>query len=529
MTPLGRVLLVEDSEPHRYVVSSWLQRAGYSVEEAATGAEGLDRATSDIDVAVLDVHLPDMSGFDLCSRIKTAPATSTVPVLHVSATAIDVHSRAEGLNRGADAYLIEPLERDEFLAVVRALARSHETRRKTVLLAERLARLAAVSLPVNAADSLLRLLEATASGAADILGQPALAAAESDTGQLRALCVSPGAAPRTEVVSEPLDLTWIRELTPGEAAAPPPAWSAMLARNHVADRRWCAVAVRDDGSGRACIAVAVPPGETRVREDDGALVRQLADAMGVALLNLRAYVQEHSIALTLQQALLPERLPEPPGLSLAARYIASSDQASVGGDFYDAFELPDGRLAVVVGDVQGHSLRAATVMAELRFSLRAYLNEMHDPTTALRLLNDLLQHSHPEETATVVLLLFDPACRYVDVASAGHLPALLVTPTDAELLDVAGVLLGVPAPRTDPVRVQLSGPCSLVLITDGLIETRDAGLGEVLQTFRDVVLDLGTLDPERICDALVHRFVSPETDDDVAVLAVSVAAPPRPA
>ena len=211
----------------------------------------------------------------------------------------------------------------------------------------------------------------------------------------------------------------------------------------------------------------------------------------------------------------------------AARYLAASEQVSVGGDFYDAFELPTGRLAAVVGDVQGHSLRAATVMAELRFSLRAYLTELHDPVTTLGLLNVLLQRGHPEETASVILLVFDSSRRFVDVANAGHLPALLVTPTSASYLDAGGVLLGVAAPAPEPVRVELPGECSLVLTTDGLIERRDTSIDEGLKELHHAVQALGSLDPERICDMLVDRFVTPTTEDDIAVLVVHVDPSPR--
>ena len=528
MTSLGRVLVVEDSETHRYVLSSWLRRAGYSVAEAATGAEGLACVGSDIDVVVLDVHLPDMSGFDVCAQIKAGHETSSIPVMHVSATAIDVRSRAEGLDKGADAYLVEPLERDEFLAMVRALSRAHATRRKTARLAGRLSRLAAMTLPVNSADSLLRLLDAAAAGAADVFGEPALAAAETDTGQARALCPRPGAAVVTEALGEPLDATWTaapRTTDTDEVAA---TSSALLGSGGVPGRRWYAVPISDAaGTTRAGLAVALPPGVERISEDDAALTRQLADAIGVALANLRAYAQEHRIALTLQQALLPQSLPAGPGLTLAARYLAASEQVSVGGDFYDAFELPTGRLAAVVGDVQGHSLRAATVMAELRFSLRAYLTELHDPVTTLGLLNVLLQRGHPEETASVILLVFDSSRRFVDVANAGHLPALLVTPTSASYLDAGGVLLGLPAPAPEPVRVELPGECSLVLTTDGLIERRDTSIDEGLKELHHAVQALGSLDPERICDMLVDRFVTPTTEDDIAVLVVHVDPPPR--
>ena len=526
MTSLGRVLVVEDNETHRYVLSSWLRRAGYSVAEAATGAEGLACVGSDIDVVVLDVHLPDMSGFDVCAQIKAGPATSSIPVMHVSATAIDVRSRAEGLDKGADAYLVEPLERDEFLAMVRALSRAHATRRKTARLAGRLSRLAAMTLPVNSADSLMRLLDAAAAGAADVFGEPALAAAETDTGHTRALCPRPGAAVVTEALGEPLDAIWTAAPRTTDADEVAATSSARLGGGGVPGRRWYAVPISDaDGTTRAGLAVALPPDVERISDDDAALTRQLADAIGVALANLRAYAPGAPHRAHAAQALLPAPACRP-GLTLAAGYLAAASK-SASAAVLRRVRAAHRRLAAVVGDVQGHSLRAATVMAELRFSLRAYLTELHDPVTTLGLLNVLLQRGHPEETASVILLVFDSSRRFVDVANAGHLPALLVTPTSASYLDAGGVLLGIAAPAPEPVRVELPGECSLVLTTDGLIERRDTSIDEGLQELHHAVQALGSLDPERICDMLVDRFVTPTTEDDIAVLVVHVDPPPR--
>ncbi|NKY41345.1 response regulator transcription factor, partial [Cellulomonas septica] len=148
----ARVLVVDDTEAHRYVMASWLRRAGYQVTEAATGRAALDAAAGH-DAVVLDVNLPDMSGFDVCQVIKADPATA-VPVVHVSATSIDARARTSGLERGADAYLIEPLDRDEFLATVAGLCRSHRARRGITEHARRLADLTAAVVPLGAARSL---------------------------------------------------------------------------------------------------------------------------------------------------------------------------------------------------------------------------------------------------------------------------------------------------------------------------------------------------------------------------------------
>jgi hypothetical protein len=108
------------------------------------------------------------------------------------------------------------------------------------------------------------------------------------------------------------------------------------------------------------------------------VLRQLVQLVALAIEALRAYAEEHVIALTLQRSLLPPAPPEIPGLAIAFRYLPASDQAEVGGDFYEALRWQD-RVLVAIGDVQGHSLHAATVMGELRYALRAFVLEGHSP------------------------------------------------------------------------------------------------------------------------------------------------------
>ncbi|MDF1504460.1 ATP-binding protein [Roseisolibacter sp. H3M3-2] len=116
------VLVVDDSDPKRYVATRWLRRAGFEVLEARTGQEGLGRAAG-VDLVVLDVRLPDMSGFEVCRRLRAEPSTAQVPVLHLSAHATTAHERASGLDGGADGYLTQPVDEEELIATVRALLR----------------------------------------------------------------------------------------------------------------------------------------------------------------------------------------------------------------------------------------------------------------------------------------------------------------------------------------------------------------------------------------------------------------------
>ena len=359
------ILVVDDSEGTRFVFANWLRRAGYTVHEATTGTEAIDLlARIRFDVVLLDVNLPDMSGFDVCTHIKSTRRTAAIPVLHVSATATGPDDRSTGLIRGADGYLVEPIERDELLATVIALLRYHEARRAAERLAARLEQLHQVTLLINAASSVAELTRFASTGAAAIFGAPAIVLAARDgrgwvaktfpddvEAVLRfcdpaAVLALAGAA----AAHEPVDLGAIG---PGFTAHPQ---SAIHASPLTTPRGELVGAV---------VLLSDPSGF----DDD--LMDHFCQAVAVAFENQRLYAVEHQIALTLQQAMLPQSLPQPAYLDIAVRYQAASDTVEIGGDFYEAIELDD-RVLLAIGDVAGHSLRAATVMAELRYSLRAF-------------------------------------------------------------------------------------------------------------------------------------------------------------
>ena len=127
------------------------------------------------------------------------------------------------------------------------------------------------------------------------------------------------------------------------------------------------------------------------------------------------------MALTLQRSFLPAALPTIPGVSMAFRYLPASDQAEVGGDFYEALPWRDGVL-IAIGDVQGHSLHAATVMGELRHALRAFVSEGHPPLAITGLVNEVLRRYHPGIIATLCLVLLDPANGELTIVNCGHMP-----------------------------------------------------------------------------------------------------------
>src|SRR5690606_9985492 len=123
-------LVVDDAATKRYIIGSWLRRAGHTVIEAASPAEAWERlAERRPDLVVLDVRLPDASGIEVCEQIKSDPDTASLPVTHTSGAAVEVADRAGGLRSGADAYLTDPIDPDEFLATVQAVLRYYRARR----------------------------------------------------------------------------------------------------------------------------------------------------------------------------------------------------------------------------------------------------------------------------------------------------------------------------------------------------------------------------------------------------------------
>jgi DNA-binding response OmpR family regulator len=501
----GVVLVVDDNAASRYVASSWLRRHDYRVVEAETGAEALAvLAAEPVDIVVLDVGLPDMSGFDVCERIKADPAMGQ-PVIHLSATAVRAADRVRGLNRGADAYLTEPVEPGELMATIDAVLRYYRARATAEELAGRLTQLGRIVHDLHAATSFDQLAGSLAVGTATLFRCRAMALiptldgvfrrAVADVGQRPVLDTAPPEMTRALPGHEGSRSTLRRSVTPTTAELE--GWEAVLVSGK-------------PGQAALAVAIAVP----ELGTEETTLLVQLGQAAALAADALRLYTEEHSLALTLQRSFLPERTPRIPGLEIAARYVPAAETAEIGGDFYDVIELDDGRLLVAIGDVAGHSIHAATVMVELRHALRAYAIEDRDPAELVILLERMLMRYHRREFATLCVLLLDPSSDEVRVVNAGHLPPLIVDEDGARYLDVYGRMLGLGGARP-PSSVQvLPATWSIVLVTDGLLEVPGLDLDIAMEDLRTSVrLDVA---PEQLCVELLERFSG--RFDDIALL-----------
>jgi CheY-like chemotaxis protein len=515
----GVLLVVDDIEAKRYLLATWLRRAGHHVIEAATGREALAKVTS-AELVVLDVHLPDMTGYEVCRQIKADPRTAAIPVIQVSATAVAVADRAHGLNEGADAYLIEPAEPAELLAVVVAALRYYRARQRAERTASLLNTLVSVTLDINAAETFDGLARGAAAGAVRIFGAAAVLIIEMPDGQVRTISASPR---RPEPIRHGgpaglVDRVVSQVLGPDDASA-----ARVLSRDD-----WLTVVPDSALNGDVCLAAArTKPGRPPVAiavardgvpgEEEMQILRQLVHSTALGIEALRSYAEEHLIALTLQRSFLPATMPEIPGTTMSFRYVPASDQAEVGGDFYEALAVAD-HVLVAIGDVQGHSLHAATVMGELRHALRAFASEGHSPLAITGLINEVLRRYHPGIIATLCLVLLDPATGELQMVNCGHMPVLLVDGAHARYVGQGGLILGLPMhdPHVETTFLPAGG--TALLVTDGLVEDRHVLLGENMEKLRIAAEDVSGAEVEVFINHLMSIFGPRE--DDVAMVAV---------
>jgi serine phosphatase RsbU (regulator of sigma subunit)/methanogenic corrinoid protein MtbC1 len=219
------------------------------------------------------------------------------------------------------------------------------------------------------------------------------------------------------------------------------------------------------------------------------------------------------VAATLQRSLLPDRLPQVTGLQMAHRYLPGTT-ADVGGDFYDAFLLPGGDLALAIGDVAGKGVAAAAIMGEVRTAIRAYALDESDPALVLGATNRLVERAG--HMVTALLAFLDPRSGSLRFASAGHPPPLLL-PADGSARYLEG---GRGAPlviyaSAGTGEAQLRPGDRVALFTDGLVERRDTPLDVSLERLRAVPAEP---DPEQLCDALLATAPTGQARDDVALL-----------
>jgi PAS domain S-box-containing protein len=266
----------------------------------------------------------------------------------------------------------------------------------------------------------------------------------------------------------------------------------------------------------------------KITDEERVFLEALAGQCALAVERASLFEREHTTAETLQRSLLPDRLPSVPGIILDARYLPVTRNMEIGGDWYDAFRLPDGRLAVAAGDVMGKGLSAAAGMGRVRNALRALALTDPRPAAVLAGLDRLFTATElDEQVTTVAYLVFDPVSGEGLAGNAGHPPPLLMSRDAPPRLDLgeAGTPLGWASPRQQYV-FRLPPGHTAVLYSDGLVENRrrglDSGLDELVAVAAQAAPEVAE-DPARLLEYLVDRMLlGYEQDDDVTVLVLHV-------
>ncbi len=290
--------------------------------------------------------------------------------------------------------------------------------------------------------------------------------------------------------------------------------------------------VGDVGGGAAALAalplevsgdlvgsvVVVSDGPRAWGPADRELLSGVAQQAGQALARVVLAERDRDAALTLQEALAPTAPRALPGLELALRYLPGTRGTTVGGDWADGWALPDGRVALVVGDVVGKGLAAAATMGRLRAAIRALVQVDPTPSVVLDRLDQMESELGSQLVATVLFVVLDPVSGLAQVGRAGHLPMAVAEPGGGVRLieDGGSAPVGVGDGSRPDVVVQLAPGSTVVLYTDGLVERRERPLGDGLEGLQRT-LAAAYAGAEELADALL-RLSPREPVDDIALL-----------
>jgi serine phosphatase RsbU (regulator of sigma subunit)/anti-sigma regulatory factor (Ser/Thr protein kinase) len=285
--------------------------------------------------------------------------------------------------------------------------------------------------------------------------------------------------------------------------------------------RLTAPLIHRDGRPRGLIALSGKR-EGEFTEDDESILVQLAHMASIAIENARLYEHERGIAKTLQDNLLPEKLPEIDTVRTWPAYRAGGDGVDVGGDWYEVIELPGDLVGLAIGDVVGRGVRAAAMMGHLRMALRAYALEAESPAQVAERMARFARTLERDQMSTCVYAVLDPASGRLRCVNAGHPPPLLLR-GDGDATFIAGtpgLPFGVSGESEYTEQQAVLEPGStLLLYTDGLVEKRGESIDVGLERLRGVAGE-APLEPKALCKRVLDRLIQGSPSDDVALLAV---------
>jgi serine phosphatase RsbU (regulator of sigma subunit)/CheY-like chemotaxis protein/anti-sigma regulatory factor (Ser/Thr protein kinase) len=542
--PLG-ILLVDDHRENLAALKAVLEPLGERLVTADSGESALrSLLREEIAVILLDVRMAGMDGLETARIIRARPRTRHIPIIFLTAQASDIEEIALAYATGAVDYVIKPFEPEILRAKVAVFVELSRERGERVRQSRARAEAEAVARTVRTlqilSDAALSHLEMD--GLADELLERAGTLFEADAAALLlrdenypGLVVQAHRGAALPVPAEGrvgLGSGLIGTLAAGRRPA-------LLRGDEIWPAPPAAPAPPESAEGRVTSMLAVPlvasgellgllllgaHAEGRFDTGDLELLSLAGDRMAIAIDHVQRFAHGRQLVETLQRSLLPGRLPHHPRLQLAARYLPSGLAPQIGGDWYDALELDSDRTAVMIGDVVGHGVRAATTMSELRNALRAFAVEGHGPGAALHQLDRVvLATIGPGMIATVLFLIIDTAALTVTVARAGHPPPALRSPDGSVLyLDTEGTLpLGIDERHSaTEAKYPIEPGSTLLLFTDGLVERRRESITRGFDRLRDALASAPD-DVNEICDHVLAETVAEQVaTDDIALLAV---------
>ncbi|MFD3332613.1 SpoIIE family protein phosphatase [Streptomyces sp. NPDC058700] len=262
--------------------------------------------------------------------------------------------------------------------------------------------------------------------------------------------------------------------------------------------------------------------------NDLLVAAQLATHTALGIDKAVLYGREAYIADELQRTMLPDSLPQPTGVKLASRYLPAAETARVGGDWYDAIPLPGSRVALVVGDVMGHSMTSAAIMGQLRTTAQTLAGLDLPPQEVLHHLDEQAQRLGENRMATCMYAVYDPVSHRITIANAGHPPPILLhLGGRAEVLRVPpGAPIGVGGVDFEAVELDAPAGATLLLYTDGLVESRLRDVWTGIEQLRERLAATAQLTGpdhspplEALCDDVLDMLGPGDRDDDIALLA----------
>ncbi|MFC8275174.1 SpoIIE family protein phosphatase [Streptomyces sp. NPDC057271] len=316
----------------------------------------------------------------------------------------------------------------------------------------------------------------------------------------------------------------------GDSAAARTALSELLGREHVLPAGHRAILAPLRGRRRV-IGAAVflrRPERPAFEPNDLLVAAQLATHTALGIDKAVLYGREAYIADELQRTMLPDSLPQPTGVRLASRYLPAAETARVGGDWYDAIPLPGSRVALVVGDVMGHSMTSAAIMGQLRTTAQTLAGLDLPPQEVLHHLDEQAQRLGQDRMATCMYAVYDPVSHRITIANAGHPPPILLhLGGRAEVLRVPpGAPIGVGGVDFEAVELDAPAGATLLLYTDGLVESRLRDVWTGIEQLRERLAATAQLTGpdhspplEALCDDVLDMLGPGDRDDDIALLA----------